>query len=391
METRKLYYEDCHLKEFEALVISCIQTEKGFLVTLDATAFYPEGGGQACDLGSLDTAKVLDVQEQSGDIFHLCDTALPVGKKVLGRVDWARRLDLQQQHSGEHIVSGIIHSRFGYQNTGFHVGGDVMEVDFDGVISDLQLQEIETLANEIVWKNLPVQCGYPAEEELKNIPYRSKKQLAYPVRIVEIPDVDICACCGVHVKNTGEIGLIKLLSCTKLRQGIRIEMVCGGRALRWMQRIFQQNRQVSNAFSAPMLETGGAAMKMNEALAAEKLRANLLQTQLFQNTARTYSQKGNVLHFEENLTGGEIRRLAEEIFAVCGGISMVLSGTEGEYSLCILGHDEIIKPLCGALREKLGARGGGKSGSFQGTVAAHWAEIRALAAEFLDGFVENHQ
>ena len=374
METIKLYYEDSHLQTFTAIVLSCTETEKGFLVTLDATAFYPEGGGQACDLGRLGNAHVLDVREKEGKILHLCNKPLEVGAQVEGHIDWQRRFDLMQQHSGEHIVSGIVHRMFGWHNVGFHMGSGLMTIDFDGPISPEALMDIENQANRAVWENLPVRCWYPDEELLPTIPYRSKKALPWPVRIVDIPGMDLCACCGTHVKYTGEIGLIKLVSCIKFHQGVRIEMACGRKALALTQQVFEQNRQVSQAFSAKMLETGAAAQKMNEALAAQKLRANTLQTTVFDHMAAAFAGKGNVWHFADGLTPGETRELADKIAAVCGGWAAVLSGEEDNYSLCIVSKVGDVKTL----GTHLGARGGGKPGFFQGSLRAQRSQIEAL-------------
>ena len=374
METIKLYYEDSHLQTFTAIVLSCTETEKGFLVTLDATAFYPEGGGQACDLGRLGNAHVLDVREKEGKILHLCNKPLEVGAQVEGHIDWQRRFDLMQQHSGEHIVSGIVHRMFGWHNVGFHMGSGLMTIDFDGPISPEALMDIENQANRAVWENLPVRCWYPDEELLPTIPYRSKKALPWPVRIVDIPGMDLCACCGTHVKYTGEIGLIKLVSCIKFHQGVRIEMACGRKALALTQQVFEQNRQVSQAFSAKMLETGAAAQKMNEALAAQKLRANTLQTAVFDRMAAAFAGKGNVWHFADGLTPGETRELADKIAAVCGGWAAVLSGEEDNYSLCIVSKVGDVKTL----GTHLGARGGGKPGFFQGSLRAQRSQIEAL-------------
>ena len=380
METRKLFYEDSDLRSFAAEVTSCTAVKGGYEITLSATAFYPEGGGQACDLGTLGDARVLDVQEKQGAICHLCDAPLTVGSTVEGKIHWERRLDLMQQHSGEHIVSGLICSRFGYHNVGFHVGSDRMEIDFDGPVPVDALAEIEWQANEAVWKNLPIHCWYPSEAELPTVPYRSKKALEYPVRIVEIPGIDSCACCGVHVKTTGQIGLIKVVSCVKFHSGVRIELACGNRALRLLREIFEQNKLVSQAFSAKMLETGAAAAKMNEALASEKLRANTLQTKLMQHTADTYRGKGNTVHFEPQLSGGELRQLCDAIAAVCGGWAAVLGGSEENYNLCILQPGGDIAPLVCTLKEHFSVRGGGKPGTFQGTVAATRSQLEEFFA-----------
>ncbi len=383
METEKLYYSDCLLRSFTAQVLSCRQVPNGYEVVLSATAFYPEGGGQPCDLGTLNEVAVLDVQEKEDQILHLCSGPLAVGTTVTGQIDWARRFDLMQQHSGEHIISGLVHRQFGYHNVGFHVGAEFMEIDFDGPIPQEALWDIETRANEAVFADLPIRCWYPSREELPQIPYRTKKQLPWPVRIVEIPGIDLCACCGVHTARTGQIGPIKIVSCVKFHQGVRLQLCCGGRALRLLQNVFEQNRQVSQIFSAKLLETGEAAQKMADTLAAEKLRANTLQRALFEQIAQGLRSSGNVLLFREGLAPGDLRELTDQIFRVCGGWAAVLSGQEGAYSICVLGNAQAVQSIGQALKQQLQARGGGKPGSFQGSLCAEKAQIEALFRSFL--------
>ncbi len=379
MDTIKLYYTDSHLREFTATVLSCQPAKQGFAVILDATAFYPEGGGQACDLGTLGNARVLDVQEKEGKILHFCDQALEIGKTVEGCIDWARRFVLMQQHSGEHIVSGLINRRFGWHNVGFHMGSTLMTIDFDGPIPAEALPEIERQANEAVWANLPVRAWYPEEAALPAIPYRSKRALPWPVRIVEIPGVDNCACCGTHVKQTGEIGLIKLVSCIKFHAGVRIEMACGSNALALTAAVFDQNRAVSQAFSAKMLETGAAARKLNEALSQEKLRANRLQSRLLDRMAADFAGRHNAYLFADGLAPAQVRELADKMADVCTGWAAVFSGEMGNYSLCIASRSADVK----AVGQALGARGGGKDGFFQGSLKAEKAEIEAKLAQLL--------
>lgn len=377
--TEKLYYRDCHLAQFRASVTGCTPTEKGYLVTLDATAFYPEGGGQACDLGTLGGVRVLDVQERDGEILHLCDGALQVGDQVDGAIDDARRFDLMQQHTGEHIVSGIIHRRFGYHNTGFHMGADVTTIDFDGIIPVEALAEIEAEANGALWKNLPVRCWYPSPEELPTVSYRTKRALPWPVRIVEIPGYDCCACCGVHTAATGEVGLIKLFSAVGFRGGTRMELVCGRRALDMLNLAFAQNTQVSQAFSAKWTETGTAAAKMNEALAAEKYRAIGLQRRLIAGIAQRYDNCGNVVHFEPGLDAGLLRELADAIAQRCGGIAAVFSGDDRTgYGFCILARTGDLRPLGKAMTQSLSGRGGGRADAQQGRVNASRAQIETF-------------
>ena len=381
MKTVKLYYKNCHLRNFHAQVLSCEACDRGYWVTLDATAFYPEGGGQACDLGTLGNAHVLDVQECGEQVAHLCDQPLSVDTVVDGTIDWARRFDLMQQHSGEHIVSGLVHSLFGYHNVGFHVGSDRMEIDFDGPIPAEMLPVIEQKANEAVWQNLPIRCWYPSREELPNTFYRTKKELPWPVRIVEIPGYDSCACCGVHVEKTGEIGLIKIISCVKFHQGVRMELTCGARALQLLQAVYEQNRQVSQAFSAKLLETGEAARKINDALATEKFRANGLQNRLFDAIAESYVNQHNALHMESGLEPAQVRILADKIAGKISGFCAVFSGSdENGYSYCLATRELDLRELNKTMNAALNGRGGGKPNFQQGSVKASDQDIRAFFA-----------
>lgn len=377
---RKLYYEDSHLQVFTATVTGCTEVKNGWEVTLDATAFYPEGGGQPCDTGILGDANVLSVKEQGETILHLCDKPLVVGSTAEGKIDWDRRLDHMQQHSGEHMVSGVIHKRYGYHNVGFHMGADVVTIDFDGPIPQEDLQEIENTINAGIWSNFSVKCWYPAEEELPIVPYRRKKDLPWPVRIVEFPDFDICACCGTQVKQTGEIGIVKLLSCVKFHEGVRIEMVCGKRALQLLSDAYEQNKQVSQAFSAKIDQTGQAARRMNETLAAEKFRSAGLEKRLFAYIAQGYAGKNLALHFEEALTPNGNRELCDAI-ADFAAVAVTLSGTdENGYSICIISRTEDAKAIGTEAAKALNGRGGGKKEAFQGNLKASRQEIEAYFA-----------
>ena len=379
MEIDQLYYQNNYLKSFTAKVVSCTPVGDCFAVVLDDTAFYPEGGGQACDLGTLEGIAVLDVQEKEGKIVHTCAAPLEIGKTVTGCIQWERRFDLMQQHTGEHIVSGIVHKLFGYQNSGFHIGADLVQVDFDGPIPAEMLAQIEWQANEAVWQNIPVNCYIPTPEELPNVVYRTKRPLPWPVRIVEVPGYDSCACCGIHVANTGEIGLIKLLSCVKFHQGVRIEMACGKRALEYMNNIYEQNKQVSKIFSAKPLETGAAARQFADTLAAEKYKAVALQKQIFRHTAESYVNQKDVLHIESDLAPGNVRELAETIAGCCTGIAAVFSPAgENLMNFCLFSKAEDVKPLGTALTGTFSGRGGGKNGCFQGSLPAQASEITAF-------------
>ena len=374
--TRKLYYEDCHLRQFTATVTGCNIAENGWQITLDATAFYPEGGGQACDLGTLGSARVLDVREQDGQVLHLCDAPLTVGETVRGELDWDRRFDLMQQHSGEHILSGLVNQKYGFHNTGFHVGKEVMEIDFDGVIPPEDIPLLEEQANRAIWQNLPIHCHIPDPEALAEATYRSKRALPWPVRLVHIPNTDSCACCGVHVAYTGEIGLIKILSWTKFHQGVRLELVCGKRAWDYLQNVFFQNRQISQALSAKPLETAVAVKKLQDSLTEEKFRGTGLQKQVFAGIAKDYVNQNNALHFADALEPGQVRELADAIAGVCSGFAAVFSPREGGYNYCLASREEDLRQLGKAMTGALNGRGGGKPNFQQGTVSAEETAIR---------------
>lgn len=382
MKTQKLYYENSHLTRFFATVLSCEQTEKGWEVILDATAFYPEGGGQAADTGTLNGVRVKDTREREEKVVHLCEVPLEVGSTVEGVIDWEARFHRMQQHSGEHIVSGIINRRYGYHNVGFHMGTDVITIDFDGVIPAEDLASIEAEANSAVWQNLTVKCWYPSEEELPNVPYRTKRALPWPVRIVEVPGFDNCACCGTHVKATGEIGLIKLFTVIGFRGGTRMEMSCGSSALKLLNNAYEQNRQVSQAFSAKIEETGAAARRMNEVEAALKYRVAGLEKRIFTGIAASYAVKGNVVHFEEGLDNNAVRDLADAIAETCGGTAAVFSGSdEAGYAFCLVTRDGDLRQLGKEMTKALNGRGGGKPAFQQGRVNAGKADIEAFFAK----------
>ena len=236
--TRKLYDENSHLSSFDAAVRSCVPVHDLWQIVLDQTAFFPEGGGQGADTGMLNAARVLDVQEMGGEIVHITDTPLTPGEMVHGKLDWEKRFRRMQEHSGEHIISGLVHKLYGYRNVGFHLGDETVTMDYDGELTREQLSELEWLANEAVWKNVPITAVYPPEDVLQTIEYRSKLELTENVRIVTIEGYDVCACCAPHVSHTGEIGAIKIIDSMRHRGGVRLTILCGVDALRQYRMLF---------------------------------------------------------------------------------------------------------------------------------------------------------
>ena len=379
MQTRKLYYEDCHLRRMTATVLSCEERDGKYRVILDATVFYPEGGGQAADTGTLGSVNVLDPREEGETVVHVCDGPLAPGETVEGEICWEERFARMQQHTGEHMVSGLIHQKFGWHNTGFHMSSQDITIDFDGVIPPEALPELEAEVNRRVWEDLEVRCFVPSPEELERTFYRTKRALPWPVRIVQVPGTDSCACCGVHCARTGEVGLVKLFSSIPFRGGSRLVMACGGRALQLLNEAYGQNKLVSQAFSAKIRETGEAARRMNALLEERKLRIAQLERQLFAQTARSYSGRGDVLHFEEGLAPASVRELADMIAEECGGTAAVFSDTdEAGYSFCLVTRSGDLRERTKAMTAALGGRGGGKPNFQQGSVKCARADIEAF-------------
>ena len=382
MSAEKLYYQDGFLREFSGTVTGCRPGKNGFQVSLDRTAFYPEGGGQPWDTGTLGEARVREVHQRDGEIWHDTDRPLEVGSTVAGRIDWDRRFDLMQQHSGEHMVSGIVHARFGCDNVGFHMGADVITMDFNREITPEELSEVEAEVNRRIWEDVPVRIFCPDQEELERLSYRSKKELSGWVRLVEFPGTDLCACCGLHVARTGQIGLVKLLSVQKFREGVRVEMVSGGRALAYLNQLDRQNRRISVQLSAKPGETAAAVARLGEENFALRGRVMGLEERLFSQKAEECRNAGDVLLFEEGLEPEGVRKLAAAVMETCGGLCAVFSGTEEtgyKYALGKKGGD--LRELTRELNRRLSGRGGGKPFFVQGSAAASREAIRQFFEE----------
>lgn len=381
METKKLYYEDPFLREFTAAVISCEEVKGGYLITLDRTAFYPEGGGQPYDTGVLGEANVLEVHDKGGVITHLCDKPLAAGESVDGRIDWTRRFDHMQQHSGEHICSGLICARFRCDNVGFHMGAESVTIDFNADISWDELLEIEEAANRYICEDHPIDIHFYRGAELDAVEYRSKKPLEGDVRIVAFPGADCCACCGTHVARSGQVGLVKFLSVQKFREGVRIELLCGGRARRYLSACWEQSLRIGQALSVKPVASAAAVERLQGELGALKLRCAKLEESVFAQTAAQYAGRGDVLLFADELSGDSLRRLCDAVANACGGRCAVFAGADGAYKYAIGRADGDLRELTKKMNTALSGRGGGKPNFVQGSVSCERAAIEAFFAE----------
>ncbi|MDO4314493.1 MAG: alanine--tRNA ligase-related protein [Oscillospiraceae bacterium] len=376
METEKLYYRDPFLREFTATVLSCQEAKGAYKVVLDRTAFYPEGGGQPADHGMLGNAAVTDVHEKDGVIFHTCDKAVETGESLTGVIDWARRFDHMQQHSGEHILSGILCAAYHCDNVGFHLGADTVTIDYNADISWEQALEAERRANEVIWADRPAEIAFPSPAELAALDYRSKKELTGRVRIVTFPEADCCACCGTHVARAGQVGLVKVLSCQKFREGVRLEILCGGRALRYLGAVYDQAKAVGQRLSVKPRDTLAAVERLEAELSAAKAQAAALEEQVFAAIAAEQAGKGGAVLFQPAMKPDSVRRLADAVAHRCGGLAAVFAGEDGHYAYALVRADgEDISALVKELNRALHGRGGGRSGFAQGSVQAAQAEI----------------
>lgn len=380
METRKLFYEDVNRHDFCATVLSCTPAPGGFAAVLDATAFYPEGGGQPADRGALGGARVTDVHEKDGVITHFVTVPLRVGTAVQGNVDRTRRLVMMQQHTGEHIVSGIVHAQYGYDNVGFHIGEETTTVDFSGPLTADDLRSVESAANWVVWQSAPVTVCVPTPTELAQMEYRSKKELSGAVRIVNAGGADVCACCGTHVSTTGEVGCVKLLSAQSYKGGTRVTMVCGIRAFADYTVKFDNNAAISVLLSAKPDETAAAVQRLFDEAAALRAKQAALENRLFALLAETARGQQNALRFEDGLSPDSLHRLCGALCAVCPGVCAAFSAKEDGFSYALSSANADVRALCKILNTALDGRGGGKPGLCQGSVRAARAEIEAFFA-----------
>lgn len=379
MTKGKLFYKDSFLKTCQAEVVECRQGKKGYEIRLDETVFYPEGGGQPYDTGKLNDVEVLEVHEKDGIVWHYTKEPLEAGTQVTAVIDWERRLDLMQQHSGEHIVSGLIHETYGYNNIGFHMGPETITIDFDGEIPESELREIEWKANQYVMENHSLEILWPSADELKELPYRSKKELTGDVRIVLWPGADVCACCGVHVKYSGQVGQIVLVSSMRAKGGVRIEMMCGNRSLTYLNQLKEQNKKISQRLSAKWKETAAAVEKLHEEYLQMKYRMIGMENEQIARMVQERSGQGRQLIFESQMSPEGARKLTSELMEHCQGMCAVFCGNDEDGYKYVIGEkDGDLRIFVKEMNQQLQGRGGGKPFFVQGSVLAKETEIKAF-------------
>lgn len=388
--TQKYYEADAYRREADAVILAAEPDGRGGgKLALDGTVFYPEGGGQPADHGTLtlpDGARltVTDVHEQGGVIWHrvdaLPDTAAP-GTAVTGRIDWAWRFDKMQQHTGEHILSGILHQMFGAENVGFHIGSDAVRMDTSVPISAEGLREAELAANRIVWQNVPVLITYPTREELALMTYRSKKEIEGQVRIVTIPGADVCACCGTHTAATGAVGQIKILAAENYKGGVRLSIVCGERALLAAQAMRQRQADIGALLSAKPSETAHAVHRVYDEYTALKFAHFGLCSELFDALAAQVTPGADAIRIVPGLDPDGLHRLAARLSEATTGLCAALTANEKGTGYCLAQAGGDVRALTKALNTTLNGRGGGKPGICQGSCAAAPEQVETFLKE----------
>lgn len=389
MITQKLYDLNGEVKTFEATVLSCEPGDGVFNVVLDQTAFFPEGGGQQADTGTLNGVVVLDVQETPQGLVHYTAGELATGVKVQGEIDWQKRFRRMQNHTGEHIVSGIVYKMYGFNNVGFHMGSDAVTLDFDGLLTKEDMAKIELAANEVVVKNRAVTVEYPSPAILADLPYRSKINLTQGVRIVTVAGCDTCACCAPHVSSTGQIGMIKLLDVMRYKGGVRMSMLCGFDALADYNEKCRNTTAVSVLLSAKPNDIADAVERIQAELAASQrshaqLKQRLIEMVLDALAGKTLSScEENICIFEQMFDMGDLRRLVTAGVDLCDGVFAAFAGSDKDGYTYVIGSKSVdLSQHARAINTAINGRGGGKSSMLQGSAAADRKTIEAYFKDF---------
>ncbi len=382
--TEQLYYSDSYLKEFDAMVLSStLRSDGRYEIILDKTAFYPEGGGQPGDTGIIANVTVFDTQITDNSIIHICSGYLEPGIKVHCLLNWERRFDYMQQHSGEHIISGIICSELDCDNIGFHLGSETVTIDYNKYADINKIREIEEIANRYIAEDHRVVISYPDENELSSLNYRSKKEIDNHIRIVSFPGADTCACCGTHLNSSAQVILVKIISHKKFHDGMRLELLCGNRAVKHLLNCWEQNAAVSRELSAPVDHTHDAVHKLLEQNEILKSKYSAAEEELFRIISEQFINKGNTYIIREDMESVSLRKLCDSIFHKCGGFCIVFSGHGNNFKYALMSSADSFSSLIHDINSELHGRGGGRDGLAQGTVIADVDEINAYMSSII--------
>ena len=375
MHTIKLYENDSYIKNFTAIVIACEEKDGAFLVVLDKTAFFPEGGGQDADKGVIGGIEVLDVQIKDDIIYHKLEKSLEIGSTVDCNIDWDTRFSRMQNHTGEHIVSGVIHRTFGYNNVGFHMNDTLVTFDVDGPLNDEQIREVEIKANQAIYGNKSIKAIYPTAEELPDYDYRSKLDITEGVRLIEIEDTDLCACCAPHVARTGEVGIIKIVSYIPYKKGTRIEMLCGALALNDYINVHNANKQIMNMLSAKRFETPVAVERIRTELSSVRAENKKLSGELAMLKMEKHIKDNKVCVFIDGASYDELRNCSNVLIEEHEYCYLFSNTDENNYIYVVSSKENSVRDLVQNLNKTFNGKGGGRDTYAQGKIVATKEEI----------------
>lgn len=369
-------YDDSHKYEFTAKILCVSEDSCGKYAVLDNTFFFPEGGGQDGDSGEIGGVICTGTKEADGEVRHYITDSLTEGAEVNCVIDRNVRFRRMQNHSGEHVVSGIIHNLYGYNNVGFHLGDDDVTCDFDGELTKENIATVEQMANAIVFADKKVNIFYPSEEELETLVYRSKIELSGDVRIVEIEGVDKCACCAPHVSTTGEIGLIKIINPEKWKKGTRVHLRCGYDALYDYDSRYQQSQIISARLKVPQEDiAAGVERVYNESLEKDRTISEL-KKKIAEGIISSLKQtEGNMAVFADDADTESLTAIVNAGALLCTGVCFALTPVAGVYRFSAKSAKGGMKQFLNDMRQKLNVRGGGTDEFANGSIDASKEEI----------------
>jgi alanyl-tRNA synthetase len=377
--TEKLFERDGMLRSFCATVLSVTPTEDRYAVVLDRTAFFPEGGGQTADTGRIGDARVLDMQTVHGDILHYTDAPLAVGETYDCALDFDLRFRKMQNHLGEHLLCGAIHTLYGYDNVGFHLGADYMTFDVNGQMTEEEIRAAEELANRAVAADAPVRCYVP--EDPSSLVYRAKSErleAESAIRIVEVEGFDRCACCAPHLDTAGKVGIIKIVDAMHYKGGMRFWAFCGLDALLDYDRRLSELRRAARLLSAkPENVADAIEARLAELSEAKATIGALKRERLTYKIAAIAPSKDSICCFDSTLDAGELRNLANEGVKKTEKIFAAFSGNDAAgYQFVLAARNLPLKEMIPTLQATLGGRCGGSDSMLFGQATAKEDDIR---------------
>lgn len=376
--TQKLYDENSYIKEFEAVVVSCTKHDDYFEIILDKTAFFPTSGGQMGDSGYIEDAIVSEtyyLDKSETEIIHKTNKAFDVGTNVFCKLDFDKRYTKMQNHTGEHIISGIIHNMFGYENVGFHLSNDsYFTCDYNGYIDPSTLSQIEKEVNLVIYQEKKVKAYYP--DDISNLNYRSKKPIDGKIRIVSIEDTDMCACCAPHVSNTGEVGILKIIDAIKYKGGIRITCVCGLDAYLDYKRRVDTEKELSILLNSNEKELVSAVKDQFENINKLKSEVSKLKNQLFDSIVLSIpNNEKRHIQFFENYSMDDLRQFSNKVVDKTNGTCLALSETEKGFLFILISKDLNVLDIKQNMQANLNRKCGGNSSMISGNILSSKDDI----------------